>query len=182
MSGGHSFSVSELGAEVCTASHQVEVVVLTPKTTLVPAELFDKAHAADYLIEMGLSPAADECAVYSAAVNGAIAVMAINKQCCKELNETIAAGVTFTSPLLVGSNIEKGSAIHLEGEVLYVSLYDGGLRFAEAFECKTDADVLYYVAKVEEVYGIYNMYARAKGDVKRLQKLLKPIFKNLVCE
>lgn len=181
-SGGHSFSASELGAEVRSASQPVEVVVLTAKTTLVPAEFFDGEHAADYLAEVGLAPSADECAVYSKAVNGVVAVMAINKACYDTLKVSIPAGVAFTSPLLGDSTLQKGSVIHLEERVMFVNVYDGGLRFAEAFECENDADVLYYLATVNEVYGIYNMYARAMGDVKHLQKLLKPIFKNLVCE
>ena len=181
-SGGHSFSTSELSAEMRSASQPLEVVVLTAKTTLVPAEFFNREHVADYLAEVGLSPAADECAVCSNAEGGVVAVMAISKQCHEELNDAISAGVTFTSPLIANSDIEKGSVIHLEDGVLYVNIYDGDMRFAEAFECANDADVLYYLATVNEVYGIYNMYARARGDVKHLQKLLKPIFKNLVCE
>ena len=181
-SGGHSFSASELSAEMRSASQPLEVVVLTAKTTLVPAEFLDREHVADYLAEVGLSPAADECAVCSNAEGGVVAVMAISKQCYEELNDAISAGVTFTSPLIANSDIEKGSVIHLEDGVLYVNIYDGDMRFAEAFECANDADVLYDLATVNEVYGIYNMYARARGDVKHLQKLLKPIFKNLVCE
>ena len=102
--------------------------------------------------------------------------------CYDTLKVSIHAGVAFASPLLGDSTLQKGSVIHLEEGVMYVNVYDGGLRFAEAFECENDADVLYYLATVNEVYGIYNMYARAMGDVKYLQKLLKPIFKNLVCE
>lgn len=181
-SGGHSFSASELGAEVRSASQPVEVVLLTAKTTLVPAEFFDEEHAADYLAEVGLAPSADECAVYSNTVNGVVAVMAINKACYDTLKVSIPAGVVFTSPLMGDSTLQKGSVIHLEERVMCVNVYDGGLRFAEAFECENDADVLYYLATVNEVYGIYNMYARAMGDVKHLQKLLKSIFKNLVCE
>ena len=181
-SGGHSFSVSELSAEVRSASQPVEVVALTAKSTLVPAEFFDREHAADYLLEVGLTPSVTECAVYSDVVNGAVAVMAVSKRCYAELRESIAAGVRFTSPLLEGDILEKGSILHLESDVLYVRIFDGGLRFAEALECKNDADVLYYLATLNHVYGIYNMYARANGDVKRMQKLLKPLFKDLVCE
>ena len=181
-SGGHSFSALELSAEVHSASQPVEVVVLTAKSTLVPAEFFDREHTADYLIEVGLTPSVAECAVYSDVVNGAVAVMAVSKRCYAELRESIAVGVRFTSPLLEDDILEKGSVLHLESDVLYVRIFDGGLRFAEALECKNDADMLYYLATLNQVYGIYNMYARAKGDVKRMQKLLKPLFKDLVCE
>ena len=181
-SGGHSFSALELSAEVRSASQPVEVVVLTAKSTLVPAEFFDREHAADYLIEVGLTPSVAECAVYSDVVNGAVVVMAVSKRCYAELRESIAVGVRFTSPLLEDDILEKGSVLHLESDVLYVRIFDGGLRFAEVLECKNDADMLYYLATLNQVYGIYNMYARAKGDVKRMQKLLKTLFKELVCE
>jgi hypothetical protein len=181
-SGGHSFSTSELSAEMRSASQPVEVAVLTTKSTLVPAEFFDAHHAADCLAEVGLAPTMGECAVYSNAKSNVVAVMALNKHCYEQLTEAIPSGVTFTSPLLDDELPEKGSILHLEADVLYVRVADGGLLLAEAFECKNDADVLYYLAKVDEVYNIYNMYARAKGDVKRLHKLLKPLFKDLVCE
>ena len=181
-SGGHSFSASELNSEVRNSSQPVEVVVLTPKSTLVPAEFFVAEHAAGYLAEVGLALANGECAVFSEAKEGAVAVMAISAECYAELKACIPAGVLFTSPLIEGVAPEKGSMLHLEADVLYVRIYNRGLRFAEAFECKSDADVLYYIAKVDEVYDIYNMYARVSGDVKHLQKLLKPIFKDLVCE
>ena len=181
-SGGHSFSGTALDAALHSASQSVEVVVLTPKTTLVPTEFFDVEHAADYLIELGLAPTISECVVHSVDKEGIIAVMAMSHKCYDELKELIPSGVIFTSPLLEGDVPVEGSIIHLEDGVLYVRIYRGVLRFAEAFECKTDADVLYYLATLNSVYNIYNMYACARGDVKRLQKLLKRLFKNFVCE
>lgn len=181
-SGGHSFSTATLGAEVRSAASPVMVSLLTPKTTLVPAEFFDDKHAAHYLAEVGLGLTMNECVVCSDAVEGVVAVMAISEQCYLELQRVVPMGMRFTSPLLEGETIEKGSILHLDEDVLYVRVYKDGMQFAEAMECQSDADVLYYLAKIDEMYGIYNMYARAKGDTKRLKSLLKPIFKDLVCE
>ena len=181
-SGGHSFSTATFGAEVRCAESPVVVSLLTPKTMLVPAEFFDAKRAEDYLAEVGLALSMNECAVCSNAVSGVVAVMAISEQCYAELQKAVPAGVCFTSPLLEGEAVEKGSIIHLEDNVLYVRVYNGGMLFAEAMECQSDADVLYYLAKIDKAYGIYDMYARAKGDAKRLKSLLKSMFKDLVCE
>ena len=179
LSGGHSFSLAELKAAVEASKGGVEVVVLTSKTTLVPAEFFDSSYAAVYLNEVGLAPAVGECVVWSKPVGGIVAVMAINKQCYDALH---GVDVEYTTPLLAECSVEKGSVLHLEGGLLYVRIYDGGMRFAEVVECTNDADVLYYLSKTDEVYNIYNTLARAYGDTARLQRLCKRLFKELICE
>ena len=42
---------------------------------------------------------------------------------------------------------------------------------------KNDADILFYMESVNRVYDIYNMYARAIGDVERLNKVCRKCFK-----
>ena len=76
----------------------------------------------------------------------------------------------------------RGCALHLEGDVLYVLVYDDGLRLAEAVECTNDADVLYYLATIGEVYDIYNMYARVTGNTKCMMPHVKRLFKEYICE
>ncbi len=179
-SGGHSFSTTELDV-VRGATLPVEVVTLTAKSTLVPVEFFDAEHAADYLAEVGMAPSINEVAVSTVPCNGIVAVMAINRHCYDELKASAPAGITFTTPLLDNETMSEGSILHLEHETLYVRIYSNGLRFAEAMECKNDADVLYYLASINEVYNIYNTRARAKGDTARLQRLCKKVFREL-CE
>ena len=180
-SGGHTFSDLELKEIVGKTTGPVDVVVLSPKTTLVPAELFKMESAADYLIAVGLAPCVDECVVCSSAVDGVVAVMAMSKKCHDALNgyEHIAGYVT---PFLCGENLEKGSMLHLEDGLLYVRVYDNGLRFAEVMECLNDVDILYYLTKIDEVYNIYNTCARATGDTARIKRVTKYIFKELICE
>ena len=179
LSGGHSFSLEELGARVAATEGAVEVVVLTPKTTLVPEEFFAAEHAALYLNEVGLAVTDGECAVCSKPVGGVVAVMAIDVACFDVLQD---ADVVYTTPLLAECAVEEGSALHLEGGLLYLRIYNGGMRFAEVVECANDADILYYLTKIDEVYNIYNMSARAYGDTVRLQRVAKPLFKELICE
>ena len=179
-SGGHSFSGAELDA-LRGVGKPVEIVLLTAKTTLVPAEFFDMTHAADYLADVGLAASMDEAVVASKPVDGVVAVMAIAERCLAEV-QSVATEVVFTSPLLYGQSVEQGSILNLEDDLLYVRVYGDGLRFAEVMEIKSDADILYYLTVIDEVYAIFNMSAHAKGDTARLQRLCKQIFKNLICE
>lgn len=179
LSGGHSFSLEELNARIAAAQGAVEVVVLTPKTTLVPEEFFAAEHAAIYLNEVGLAPAMGECVVCSKPIGGVVAVMAIDVACFDALQD---AEVVYTTPMLAECVVEEGSVLQLEGGLLYVRIYNGGMRFAEVMECANDADILYYLTKIDEVYNIYNMSARAYGDTVRLQRVTKPLFKELICE
>ena len=181
-SGGHSFSGAELRAVVDGGHEAVEVVVLTPKTTLVPADLFDAKSAADYLVAVGLAPNNAECVVCTKPINGAVAVMAINQECNAALHGVGFASISYATPLLCGDAVEQGSVLHLEGGLLYVRVYNAGLRFAEVMECQCDADMLYYLTQINEVYNTYDMCARATGDTKSLQRVTKRLFKELICE
>ena len=60
-SGGHSFP-KELPAEYAAAD-RVVCSVLTHKTLLVPAEVFERESAPNYLVLAGLGCAETECAV-----------------------------------------------------------------------------------------------------------------------
>lgn len=181
-SGGHSFSAEAFKAAIADTERPAEVVLLTAKSTLVPAECFEKAHAAAYLADVGIAPSMSECAVYSKPSNGIVAVMAISKSCYEAMHETHPAGVICTSPLLPGSEAADGVSLHLEDDLLYIHIYNGGLQFAEVVECLSDTDILYYLAAIDEAYNIYNMNARAKGDTARIKRVCKRVFKELICE
>ena len=181
-SGGHSFSIEAFKAAIADTERPAEVVLLTAKSTLVPAEFFEKAHAAAYLADVGIAPSMSECAVYSKPSNGIVAVMAISKSCYEAMHETHPAGVICTSPLLPGSEAADGVSLHLEDDLLYIHIYNGGLIFAEVVECLSDTDILYYLAAIDEAYNIYNMNARAKGDTARIKRVCKRVFKELICE
>ena len=181
-SGGHSFSAEAFKAAIADTERPAEVVLLTAKSTLVPAEFFEKAHAAAYLADVGIAPSMSECAVYSKPSNGIVAVMAISKSCYEAIHEIHPAGVICTSPLLPGSEVADGVSLHLEDDLLYIHIYNGGLLFAEVVECLSDTDILYYLAAIDEAYNIYNMNARAKGDTARIKRVCKRVFKELICE
>lgn len=179
-SGGHSFSEVEL-REMISSTDSVDAVVLTPKTVLVPAEVFDNECAQDNLVAVGLAPCLNECVVATEPIDGVVAVMAINAECNKVLRNA-AAELTFSTPLLSSKTIEDGSILHIEDGLLYVRVYNKGLQFADVVACKSDADIIYYLAKIDEVYNIFNMSARAMGDITLIKHIAKRLFKELICE
>ncbi|MBQ3248158.1 MAG: DUF3822 family protein [Alistipes sp.] len=173
-SDGHTFS-----PECAAASGAVEVVVSTVKTALVPAELFVEDDARAALAAVGFAPTTSERVVYSAAVSGVVAVMAMDVACYDALVERYGQSLCFSSPLLERVDIKRGVHLKLDRELLYVRVYDDVMLFAEVVEVKSDGDILYYLESIHRVYDIYNMYARATGDTGRLKRLCGRSFKNL---
>ena len=182
MSGGHSFSAAELDQIVKSESGSVVVEVVTHKTTLVPATVFQTEAAVQYLKMVGLAPALDEVVVYSPEVDGVVAVMALNKECFAHLSLLLGDAVAFVSPLLLGHRPKDGALVDLLGDVLYVRIFNGGMLFGEAVEVSSDADMLFAVESIDKVYHIYNMRVRARGDVERLKRCFKNLFTDLECE
>lgn len=175
-SGGHTFSPATLPA---VKEGGVEVVISTTNTALVPETLFEPADPAVVLAAVGMTPAANERVVYSKAVDGIIAVMTIDASALEAIEVQYGDRVNFLSPLQLGTRPERGTLLELDDDVLYVRVYDDAMLFAEAMAVDTDADILYYLESINRVYNIYNMYARATGDTKRLKSLVKSLFRNL---
>ena len=70
----------------------------------------------------------------------------------------------------------------LAGDVLYVRIFNGGMLFGEAIAVQNDADLLFAVESINQVYHIYNMRVRVKGDINRLKSCFKNLFTDLECE
>ena len=175
-SGGHSFSEEAL-REALTDGHDVELCVITPKTVLVPRDYYISTECCDYLCAVGLAASPSEIVVDAFGDDAMVAVMAVDRAFVERIN---AAGsrIFFTSPLLA-KPIERGTVIELVEDVAYIRVYDVTLRFAEAVAVQSDADLLFVLEKLNTTYGIYNMYARAYGDVERVARISKGLFKNL---
>lgn len=175
-SGGHSFSEEQL-SRALASGEGVEVEIITPRTTLMPAE----AHLApaEVLRMAGLAPLATECAVESVAVDGRVAVMAVDSALCARLS---GCSVAYLSPLASVDCSREGVQLNLIGSVLYLHIVeDGVLRVAEALPVATDADILYYLERFNEVYLIYNRAVYIKGD-DRLAPIVRRVFKSVICE
>ncbi len=182
MSGGHSFSPAELSRAVKCDDGSFVVELVTPKTTLVPKALFHAERAAEYLNMVGLAPSISETVVFSPEVDDRVAVMAVDKECFAHLALTYGDAVVYLSPLNLGHEPKDGALLELAGDVLYVRIFNGGMLFGEAIAIQSDADLLFAVESINQVYHIYNMRVRAKGDVNRLKQCFKNLFTDLECE
>ena len=176
-SGGHSFSTKELESLV-GAGQSLEVVVITPKCVLVPATEYKSLHKVDYLTTMGVVPSVSECVVDTPIINNIVAVMSIDKEFAQTLLN-LKTDFTFTTPLLSNETIEQGTIIELIDNTLFVRVYNKGLLFAEAMEVSSDADIIHILQRLNNIYDIYNMYARALGDTKRITRICKRCFKHI---
>ena len=181
MGGGHSFSPSDIEAMAKEGS-VLTAELITEKITLVPEVMFDPERATEYLAFVGLAPAYDEVAVYSPAVDDKVAVMAMSKACYEKLTAEFGSNILFSSPLIEGHAPKEGALLDLVGDVLYVRIFNGGMLFGEAMRVENDADILFMLAQINKVYNIYNMHVRARGDVSRVAKLTKNLFKDIECE
>ena len=175
MSGGHAFSNNDIEA-IKSVGNGAVVEIVTEKTVLRPEVGFVLADAEQDLVATGYVVAENEVVICSAAHNGRVAIMAVSAAYV-EVIEASGVKVSYTSPLLAGDDIEDGSYIALYNNVLFVRVYKAGLRFAEAIKVENDADILFYLECINRVYGIYNMYARAIGDVERLNRACRKCMK-----
>ena len=171
MSGGHAFSKQDI-EQIKLAGDGVSVEVITPKTMLRPAEGFVAENARQDLESVGYAIAPNECVVYSPESNDRVVVMALSRDCADAI-AMLGVEVQYTSPLLLGGDVAEGLYISLYDDVIYLKVYRQGLRFAEAVEANSDADIVYILENLNHVYNIYNMRARVEGDVKRLERVCR---------
>lgn len=177
-SGGHSFSEAVL-SEAIASGVGVEVEIITPRTTLMPVEV--ELSPAEVLRMAGLAPLATECAVACRAKDGMVAVLAVDSALYSII--TASEDVVCTSPLSAVDTSRDGVTLNLSGSVVYIHIVEGGeLRVAEALEVDSDADIVYYLERLNEVYLIYNKAAYIKGDIQRVGSLVKRFFKSVLCE
>lgn len=176
ISGGHSFSEKEIET-INAEGRSVEISIITPKSVLVPVENYIDTNRGDYLAAMGLAPSANEVAIEAARKGDMVAVVAVDKAFVESLDK-IKVNILLTTPLL-DKSIEQGTIIDLVECVAYIRIYDGGLRFAEAVGIYSDADLMATLERLNEVFGIYNMYARAKGDTERILGVCQKSFKHI---
>ncbi len=181
--GGHSFSASDLPAEVVAGTDDVLFTVCTHKVTLVPQEAFDEALSAQYLAVAGLACSAGETTVCSEMRAATVAVMAIDAALLDKVLAILGTRAKFTSPLLDKRHDEgRNLSIVIADDTAYYRLFDGSLRLAEAIRLQSADDVLFYALQFVETAGLGNdtdIYIRGSRSATRL---LKRYFKRVVCE
>ena len=159
---GHSFSAPALSGEF-PGDGPVEVELLTPRTMLVPEELFDKEHAGEVLAAAGMAALPGECPVWSAPQQNAVAVMA---------------------PLLCVPQTSVPTVwMYYAAGLLYIKVYDGKLRFAEVVPAPDEADLLYMLERLGSEFRLRDYTLRiGSGDGRALKRKLGGYFRQIVCE
>lgn len=177
---GHSFPAT-LPAGFETAD-RIRCSVLTYKTVLVPAEVFERESAANYLALAGLGCMESECAVYSEPQRQQIAVMAVDRAQHRLLTEGAGDRIVYTSPLLHRPDFPKQGVwlMHTDG-LLYLKVYDDGLRLAEAVRAQGTTDVLYYLGRLGRSFPLGNFPIVLSGS-DTLARQLRKYFPDVQCE
>ena len=175
-SDGHSFPREQLKAlREQRGVGDVEIELLSSRTTLVPACCFSPEQA-ESLLSLAGQPCHDtETAVWSDAWEGVVAVMAIDRATLEQLPKS----VRFTSPLLSLKGETKESVLLARYEnLLYIKVWDARLRLAEVIRVDSEEDLLYYLTRLGEVLPLRNYSLVVAGDdSKSLRKVVKKYFK-----
>lgn len=180
--GGHSFSADALPGSV-PADAEVEVEVLTPKTTLVPEMPLDEASAARCLALCGAACGDDETAVWSRPAEGRIAVMAVAAEALARLRERFGDRLRPVSPLLAGRAETDGIRLHAATGVLYIMVYDGGLQLAEAIPAAGSDDELCALQRLRGCFDIDRLALRLSGErTQERRKILGRYYREVTCE
>ena len=162
----------------------MEVELLTARTMLVPEEAFDAGNAGALLAANGMAATAEECAVCSLPLQGIVAVMAVHRDAVRQAEEKLGQRIRYTTPLLgkIQAGIPTVWAYRTAG-LVYIKVYDGGLRFAGVIPAPDVADVCYFAERLGTEFRLEDYEFRISGtDAKACGKLLKGYFKRIVCE
>lgn len=180
---GHSFSAPALLGEFA-GEGPVEVEVLTPRTMLVPEELFDGEHAAKMLAANGMAALTGESVVWSVPQQGIVAVMAVPEDALRSVRERLGDRVRYTTPLLTASETSAPTVWMLyTAGLLYIKVYDGRLRFAEVVPAPDEADMLYFFERLAIEFPLEDYTLNIEGgNGRQLKRRLKGYFKRIVCE
>lgn len=179
---GHSFSAADLTAAVREGQCPVEIVLPAAQTLLVPEEEFVSTLAEAYLAAAGMSCRQEQCCVCTQAVNGIVAVMAIERTTHEALHDAFGDRMYYATPLLAPCTVQRGVVLQRIETLLYARVFDDGLQFAEVLPLQNESDLRYHLAKLDSLYHIYNMEAHIVGNPAGLAEVCRPIFKHLICE
>ncbi|WP_416997974.1 hypothetical protein [Alistipes putredinis] len=180
---GHSFSL--LGLESPAAEGVVEVEAVTPRTMLVPREVFEPAAAEALLAAAGIRPAAGERIVWSDPGAETVALMCVAGDAVRQVEERLGDRVRYTSPLL-RTPADTASAVWMyrQSGTLYIKVYrEQTLRMAEALPAAGEADLLYVAERLQQAFALHEYVLIAAGDdAKGLRRLLGKRFGKSLCE
>lgn len=180
---GHSFSL--LGLESPAAEGVVEVEAVTPRTMLVPREVFEPAAAEALLAAAGIRPAAGERIVWSDPGAEAVALMCVAGDAVRQVEERFGDRVRYTSPLL-RTPADTAASVWMcrQSGTLYIKVYrEQTLRMAEVLPAAGEADLLYVAERLQQAFMLREYVLIATGDdAKGVRRLLGKRFGKSLCE
>lgn len=181
---GHSFSAPALMGDF-QGGGAVEVELLTPRTMLVPAALYDPAQGAGLLAANGMPLRAGECVAASDPARPFVALMALPAEALRLVDVKFGSRALFTTPLLHDPSAAEPTVwICRKAGILYVKVYDDeALQMAEAIPAPEDADILYLFERMAAVFPLADYVLLITGNApKSLRKLLGKSFRKTICE
>lgn len=180
---GHSFSL--LGLESPAAEGVVEVEAVTPRTMLVPREVFEPAAAEALLAAAGIRPAVGERIVWSDPGAEAVALMCVAGDAVRQVEERFGDRVRYTSPLL-RTPADTAASVWMcrQSGTLYIKVYrEQTLRMAEVLPAAGEADLLYVAERLQQAFMLREYVLIATGDdAKGVRRLLGKRFGKSLCE
>lgn len=180
---GHSFSL--LGLESPAAEGVVEVEAVTPRTMLVPHEVFEPSAAGALLAAAGIRPAEGEQIVWSEPEAEIVALMCVAADAVRQVEERFAGRVRYTTPLLqTPADTQAAVWMCRRSGTLYIKVYrEKSLRMAEALPAAGESDLLYVAERLQQAFALREFVLFAAGDdAKGLRRLLGKRFGKSVCE
>ncbi len=189
---GHSFSVPTPD-QWKNDGEPLEFEIITPLTMLVPAEIFEQAHAQELMAANGTPVPQNMSVVWSSPrditttpeqTQRVIALMAIDKKMLRTVTKASSGNFRYTSPLLADFCPSQPSMrLQHVADTLYIKVYDGRLRLAEAIAAHDEADLLYFVERAAEELDLKKLELHISGDRTRtMSKLIGKRFKKIICE
>ena len=179
---GHSFRRLRC-PETVSGRGPVEVELLTPRTMLVPEELFDKEHAGEVLAAAGMAALPGECPVWSAPQQNAVAVMAAAENALAAVHERLGGRARYTTPLLCVPQTSVPTVwMYYAAGLLYIKVYDGKLRFAEVVPAPPTRPTCYTCSNGSEANSLRDYELRIGSGDGRALKRLGGYFRQIVCE
>lgn len=179
---GHSFSscdgggldtfASELDGALAaygSAVAEIEFQLDTPRAVLVPDELYTPESGLKYLAANNIVVGADECDVVTRSSKGDIvAVVVWDRAQIDYLNSRFGPRAKFSTPLLRRTwHSGRMMSLLLTPSNVYVNVFDGRMRYAEAFPARSAADVVYYMEMLDRVYPLREWPVSVSGENAR---------------
>ena len=183
---GHSFSVTfPNGNPTSKKEHGViDVEVLSPRSMLVPTELFRTELAGDILAANGMTPLSEDVVVVSRPQNGMVAIMSIHEEAIEQVQDQLGERISFTTPLLHDPQFKDHVVwIDQRGALIYIKVYNTKLRFAEVVPIATEADLRLLIEGLAKEFAIEDYQLTLAGEhQKTLRKAIGSRFNKVVCE